>query len=61
MNRKVVLRCSFISLLLAAPAPLLIALFVHLTGGVLSRELFASLEVGGVGSPPLPPSCCCCW
>lgn len=48
MNRKVVLRCSFISLLLAAPAPLLIALFVHLTGGVLSRELFASLEVGGV-------------
>ncbi|PMR66885.1 cold-shock protein [Halomonas heilongjiangensis] len=48
MNRKVVLRCSFISLLLAAPAPLLIALFVHLTGGVLSRELSASLEVGGV-------------
>jgi CspA family cold shock protein len=48
MNRKVVLRCSFISVLLAAPAPLLIALLVHLTGGVLSRELFASLEVGGV-------------
>ena len=48
MNRKVVFRCSLISLLLAAPAPLLIALLVHLTGGVLSRELFASLEVGGV-------------
>lgn len=48
MNRKVVFRCSFISLLLAAPAPLLIALLVHLTGGVLSRKLFASLEVGGV-------------
>lgn len=48
MNRKVVFRCSFISVLLAAPAPLLIALLVHLTGGVLSRELFASLEVGGV-------------
>ncbi|WP_319941391.1 cold-shock protein [Halomonas jincaotanensis] len=48
MNRKVVLRCSLISLLLAMPAPLLIALFVHLTGGMLSRELFASLEVGGV-------------
>lgn len=50
MNRKVVFRCSFISLLLAAPAPLLIALLVHLTGGVLSRELFASLEVGGVAA-----------
>ncbi|WP_281274426.1 cold-shock protein [Halomonas nitroreducens] len=48
MNRKVVFRCSIISLLLAAPAPLLIALCIHLTGGVLSRELFASLEVGGV-------------
>lgn len=48
MNQKVMLRSSFISLLLAAPAPLVIALFVHLTGGVLSRELFASLEVGGV-------------
>ena len=48
MNRKVVFRCSLISLLLAAPAPLLIALFVHLTGGVLSRELFSSLQVGGV-------------
>lgn len=30
------------------PAPLLIALFVHLTGGMLSQKLFASLEVGGV-------------
>ncbi|QFU00405.1 Major cold shock protein CspA [Halomonas sp. THAF5a] len=50
MNRKVVFRCSLISLLLAAPAPLLIALLVHLTGGVLSRELFASLEVGGVAA-----------
>ncbi|TDO06132.1 MULTISPECIES: cold-shock protein [Halomonas] len=48
MNRKVVFRCSLISLLLAAPAPLLIALFVHLTGGVLSQELFESLQVGGV-------------
>ncbi|APE31234.1 DNA-binding protein [Halomonas aestuarii] len=50
MNRKVVFRCSLISLLLAAPAPLLIALFIHLTGGSLSRELFASLEVGGVAA-----------
>lgn len=50
MNRKVVFRCSLVSLLLAAPAPLVIALFVHLTGGVLSQELFASLEVGGVAA-----------
>jgi CspA family cold shock protein len=48
MNRKVVRRCSLISLLLAMPAPLLIALFVHFTGGMLSRELFASLQVGRV-------------
>lgn len=50
MNRKVLLRCSLISLLLAAPAPLLIALFASFTGGALSRELFASLELGGVGA-----------
>lgn len=50
MNRKVVVRCSFISLLLAAPAPLVVALFIHFTGGVLSRELFASLELGGVAA-----------
>ncbi|GHE22355.1 cold-shock protein [Halomonas urumqiensis] len=48
MNQKVLFRCSLVSLLLAAPAPLVIALFVHLTGGVLSEQLFASLEVGGV-------------
>ena len=48
MNRKVVFRCTLISLLLAAPAPLLIALFVHLTGGDLARRLFASLAVGGI-------------
>lgn len=40
MNRKVLFRCSLISLLLAAPAPLLIALFVSLTG----TALFGSLE-----------------
>ncbi|SDM18259.1 cold-shock DNA-binding protein family [Modicisalibacter muralis] len=32
MNRKVLFRCSLISLLLAAPAPLLIGLFVSLAG-----------------------------
>ncbi|EPC01659.1 cold-shock protein [Litchfieldella anticariensis FP35 = DSM 16096] len=48
MNRKVLLRCSLISLLLAAPAPLLIALFISFTGRTLSRELFATLEPSGV-------------
>lgn len=48
MNRKVLLRCSLISLLLAAPAPLLIALFISFTGRILSRELFATLEPSGV-------------
>ncbi|WP_349607870.1 cold-shock protein [Halomonas sp. H10-9-1] len=47
MNRKVMFRCSLVSLLLAAPAPLLIALFIHLAGGVLSEALFESLQVGG--------------
>ncbi|WP_301271075.1 cold-shock protein [Halomonas sp. Y3] len=48
MNRKVMFRCTLVSLLLAAPAPLLIALFVHLAGGELAEALFASLEIGGV-------------
>ncbi|MBA2778148.1 cold-shock protein [Billgrantia kenyensis] len=48
MNRKVIIRCSLISLLLALPAPLLIALFVSLVGGETARQLFTALEVGGV-------------
>lgn len=48
MNRKVVLRCSLISLLLAAPAPLVIALFVQFADGPFSQELLATLEVGSV-------------
>ncbi|MDY7117059.1 cold shock domain-containing protein [Halomonas sp. SSL-5] len=48
MNRKVMFRCSLVSLLLAAPAPLLIALFIHLAGGALSEALFDSLRIGGV-------------
>lgn len=39
MNRKVILRCSLISLLLAAPAPLLIALFATLFGVSLPDTL----------------------
>ncbi|APX91848.1 DNA-binding protein [Halomonas sp. 1513] len=48
MNHKVFVRCLIISLLLAAPAPLLITLFVSFTGGLLSQQLLASLELGGV-------------
>ncbi|EWH03462.1 DNA-binding protein [Halomonas sp. BC04] len=41
-------RCTLVSLLLAAPAPLLIALFIYFTGGDMSRQLLATLEVGGL-------------
>ncbi|PMR76200.1 cold-shock protein [Billgrantia endophytica] len=47
MKHKVIFRCALVSLLLAAPAPLLIALFIYLTGGTLPRQLFATLETGG--------------
>lgn len=50
MNRKVIIRCTLISLLLALPAPLLIALFLSLTGGDLAHQLFALLEVAGVAT-----------
>ncbi|MCC5881263.1 MAG: cold shock domain-containing protein [Halomonas sp.] len=50
MNRKVIFRCTLISLLLALPAPLLIVLFVSLTGDELAPQLFALLEVDGVAS-----------
>ena len=43
MNRKVLFRCSLISLLLAAPAPLLIGLFVSLTGSALAGSLEQSM------------------
>ena len=36
MNRKVILRCSLVSLLFAIPAPLLVALFVTLFGGAIT-------------------------
>ncbi|WP_444678539.1 cold-shock protein [Halomonas sp. E19] len=48
MNRKVIIRCTLISLLLALPAPLLIALFLSLTGDGLAHSLFALLEVEAV-------------
>ncbi|MDV6320265.1 cold shock domain-containing protein [Chromohalobacter sp. HP20-39] len=46
MNRKIFLRCSFISVLLAIPSPLLIALFVTLSGSVLEFSLL--LEADGI-------------
>ncbi|TDU24073.1 putative cold-shock DNA-binding protein [Chromohalobacter marismortui] len=46
MNRKIFLRCSLISVLLAIPSPLLIALFVTLSGSVLEFSLL--LEADGI-------------
>ncbi len=48
MNRKVLLRCSLISLLLAAPAPLLIALFASLADGALTGAFEEALTLDGV-------------
>ncbi|WP_043529283.1 cold-shock protein [Litchfieldella xinjiangensis] len=43
MNRKVLLRCSLVSLLFAIPAPLLLALCVSFTGGSSFGELLSAL------------------
>ncbi len=48
MNRKVTLRCTLISLLLALPAPLLIVMFLSFTEGALTRQLLNLLEVEGL-------------
>ncbi|WP_136068988.1 cold-shock protein [Modicisalibacter radicis] len=48
MNRKVLLRCSLISLLLAAPAPLLIALLASLVDGALTGALEEALTLDGI-------------
>ncbi|SHE64756.1 cold-shock DNA-binding protein family [Modicisalibacter ilicicola DSM 19980] len=48
MNRKVVIRCSLISLLLAAVAPLLIALFIALFGGPVADLLSEARATDGV-------------
>ena len=48
MNRKVVIRCSLVSLLLAAIAPLLIALFISLFGGAVADSLSDALASNGV-------------
>ena len=41
MNPKVVFRCFFISVLLAAPTPLLLAGIVHLTNAPLAEQWLA--------------------
>lgn len=47
MNRKVIFRCSLISLLLALPAPLLIALSLALADVGLPQQLLTLLEPAG--------------
>ncbi|MGR4069935.1 cold-shock protein [Halomonas sp. LR3S48] len=47
MNRKVIFRCSLISLLLALPAPLLIALSLALADVGLPQQLLTLLEPDG--------------
>ncbi|MGO1394060.1 MAG: cold-shock protein [Halomonas sp.] len=48
MNPKVVFRCFLISVLLAAPTPLLLAGIVHLTDSALAELLMAELAISGV-------------
>ncbi|MGM0831997.1 MULTISPECIES: cold-shock protein [Halomonas] len=47
MNPKVVFRCFFISVLLAAPTPLLLAGIVHLTNAPLAEQWLAELAISG--------------
>ncbi|WP_284041386.1 cold-shock protein [Vreelandella olivaria] len=49
MNPKVVFRCFFISVLLAAPTPLLLAGIVHLTNAPLAEQWLAELAINGGG------------
>ncbi|ALM51330.1 cold-shock protein [Halomonas huangheensis] len=44
MKRRVVIRCGFVSLLLAAPSPLLITLLLSLVTGVTTEQLLAIVE-----------------
>lgn len=48
MNRKVIFRCTLISLLLALVAPLLIVMFLSFTEGALTRQLLNLLEAEGL-------------
>ncbi|NOG30637.1 cold shock domain-containing protein [Halomonas sp. TBZ9] len=50
MNPKVVFRCFFISVLLAAPAPLLLAAMVHLFNAELAASWMSELAVSGIAS-----------
>jgi CspA family cold shock protein len=48
MNPKVVVRCILISLLLAAPAPLLLAGIVHLFNAPLAALMMSELAISGI-------------
>ncbi|WP_346795798.1 cold shock domain-containing protein [Halomonas sp. Bachu 37] len=48
MNPKAVFRCVLISLLLAAPAPLVLAAMVHVTDGFLAEQWLGAVAVSGV-------------
>ena len=50
MNPKVVFRCFFISVSLAAPAPLLIAIMVHVFNAELAASWMSELAVSGIAS-----------
>jgi len=50
MNPKVVFRCFFISVLLAAPAPLLLAAMLHLFNAELAASWMSELAVSGIAS-----------
>lgn len=50
MNPKVVFRCFLISVLLAAPTPLLLAGIVHLTNAPLAELWQAELAISGISS-----------
>ena len=50
MNPKVVFRCFFISILLAVPAPLLLAIMIHLFNAELASSWMSELAVSGIAS-----------
>jgi len=50
MNPKVVFRCFFISILLAAPAPLLLAAMVHLFNAELAASWMSEVAGSGIAS-----------
>lgn len=50
MNPKVIFRCVFISILLAAPAPLLLTAMMYMFNAELAASLISELAVSGIAS-----------